>query len=141
MNPSRILIAAPLLFALPAFAQGPPPPGAPHGGPMGGPQFTPAQEINEYLTLDRNADGNLSKDEIPARFQGLITRADTDHDGVVSSEELVQMVSKRFAAKAKHGEERGGPGSPPRGGMPPGDLNEFHSGPRLDAPETSRTLE
>ncbi|MES2439556.1 MAG: EF-hand domain-containing protein [Verrucomicrobiota bacterium] len=93
------------------------PPGPPPGGEMQGPQQTAAEEIKEYLTLDRNGDGNLSKEELSERFQSLITRADSDHDGMVSSEELVQMISLRFAAKAKRGGGRG-PGGPPPGAIP-----------------------
>ncbi|MEO5913947.1 MAG: hypothetical protein ABIS50_06915 [Luteolibacter sp.] len=120
------LITASLLLTHALFAQEPPahrppgpPPGAPPGGEMSGPQQTKEEEIKEYLTLDKNGDGNLSKDEITDRFQSLITRADSNGDGVISSEELAQMVSRRFAAKAKRGNERGGPGGPPPGGMRP----------------------
>ena len=102
-----------ILFLLihPALAQRPP--GPPMGGPDGGkrqPEMTAEEETKAYLTLDKNHDGNLTKDEVPARIQSLFTRADTDGDGTITSEEINAMVAKRFAAKAEH---KGGPGGPP----------------------------
>jgi hypothetical protein len=60
------------------------------GGP-GGPNnemgrgenpMTAEDELKRYLTLDKNNDGKLTKDEVPTRMQSLFTRADSDADGV-----------------------------------------------------------
>lgn len=133
------IVSVLLLFAHPGLAIEAPkppdrPPGPPPGGETQGPQQTATDEIKEYLTLDKNGDGNLTKDEIPGRFQSLITRADANGDGIVSSQELAQMVSLRFAAKAKRGQEHDGPGGPPPGGMPPRDPDDSKPEPRLNTP-------
>ena len=46
---------------------------------------------------------NITKDEVPARMQGLFTRADSNGDGVITKDELDQMVKKRIAAMQRHG--------------------------------------
>lgn len=72
------------------------------------------EEVLRYLSLDQDADGALSKEEVPARMRGLITRADANVNGIITREELEAMVKKRFASmQQRGGGRRGFPGPPP----------------------------
>ncbi len=57
--------------------------------------------------LDRNQDGKLTPDEIPARGKGLFKQIDSDGDGVVTLEEHLQFHKKRFAQQPRRGRQRG----------------------------------
>ncbi len=46
--------------------------------------------------LDRNADGKLSSDEIPARMKANIDAADTDKDGSISQQEFQAALRRRL---------------------------------------------
>ena len=56
--------------------------------------------------MDKNGDGNLSKDEVPERAWAFMSRADKNGDEVLSKEELEAM-------RAAAGSGRGGPGGRP----------------------------
>ena len=59
------------------------------------PQAVRASEIvNRYLTLDRNRDGMISRDEIDSRFHSLFSRADGNRDLVVTPQELEAMLRR-----------------------------------------------
>jgi Ca2+-binding EF-hand superfamily protein len=64
--------------------------------------------VNTLFALDENKDGKLSKEEVPERMQGIFVRADADHDGFLTREELT---------KATAAQDRAG-----RSGGPPPDL-------------------
>lgn len=98
------------------------PPRAP-GGPEGRPSVDIEETIARYMALDANKDGKLSKDELPERMQGLLTRADADSDGVVSKSELEKMVAAQQVPTGGRGGREGGPGGfggPGRRGGPDG---------------------
>ena len=118
-------------------------PGGPGGGPggRGGPSGQPGEgaggrapsaeeTVARYLSLDANKDGKLTKDEVPERMQGFITRADADNDGIVTKEELTKMAEQQasgdgrggFAGPRGAGPGNGGPGGAgaPGGGGPGG---------------------
>jgi Ca2+-binding EF-hand superfamily protein len=108
-------------------------PGGPDGPGERGDSMSAKQQVDRYLSLDKNADGKLTKDEVPARMQGLFTRADANADGILTREELEQMVKKESA-----GNRNGGPGGfggpPPRrdGGQPgenPGETRDAAGSP------------
>ena len=85
------------------------------GGPRGGGNaMNTEQKAARYMSLDKNGDGKLTRDEVPARMQGLFTRADADDDGIITKQELEQLVKKESA-----GRQGGGPGGF-FGGPPPG---------------------
>lgn len=60
--------------------------------------------VNTLFSFDENKDGQLSKTEVPERMQGIFLRADTDHDGLLTRDELT---------KATVAQDRRAPGGPP----------------------------
>ncbi|MDZ4847658.1 MAG: hypothetical protein SGI77_00045 [Pirellulaceae bacterium] len=81
--------------------------GGPGGGGAGGAggASNPEDIVNRFLQFDGNKDNQLSKDELPERMHGLITRADSNNDGIASKDELLAMAKKEMA--------EGGGGRPP----------------------------
>lgn len=59
------------------------------------------------MQFDKNGDGKVTKDEVPAEMQGMIERGDANGDGAVDAAEIEQMRS-RFAPGGG-----GGPGGGP----------------------------
>ena len=57
----------------------------------------PDETVQRLMSLDRNGDGVLSKDEVPERMQGLFARTDTNNDGKITPDEI------RASAKAQNG--------------------------------------
>jgi hypothetical protein len=53
------------------------------------------------MAFDRNGDGRLDREEVPARFQGLFERADTNKDGALTREELKQSASTSMDEAAR----------------------------------------
>lgn len=83
--------------------------GAGAGGPPGMPS---ADEI--FQRLDKNGDGKLTKDEIPAPMAERFAQADTNGDGVITKAELEEARKQMMGA---------GPGGPAaRGGFDPAQL-------------------
>jgi Ca2+-binding EF-hand superfamily protein len=87
--------------------------GGPDGG-RGGNVMSADEEVQRYMTLDKNGDNQLSREEVPARMQGLFSRADRNSDGVITREEIETMAKKRFATMQQHGGSSGGFPGPPR---------------------------
>src|SRR4029077_18277841 len=68
--------------------------------------------VARMMAFDKNKDGKLTRDEITdERLLRLFDQADTNHDGVVTKEELAALAAKMTAY-----EPRGGPGGRPGGG-------------------------
>ena len=112
-----ILVAGISLTAIAAQAQ---PPG---GGRRDDSASTSESFVARLFAFDANKDGKLSKDELTdRRLQGLFDRADSDHDSVVSNEELQALYARESVALQSG--ERGGPadgqGSPRGSGEPGG---------------------
>ncbi len=100
-------------------------PGGERGGPggergRGGPEGDSAGLVNRLMALDKNQDGKLAKDEVEGRMQAIFERADADHDGFATKEEIEKIAS---AAPEGDGPRRGGPGEggPGEGGRGPGE--------------------
>jgi Ca2+-binding EF-hand superfamily protein len=73
----------------------------------------PVEEaVKTYLAFDKNGDGKLSRDEVPERMQGIFQRGDTNHDGVLTADELRAMARAQQPAGGgrEGGEGRGGRG-------------------------------
>ena len=86
------------------------------GGPggQGGPGGRdPEAMVKSLFEFDKNSDGVLTKDELPERMQGLMTRADADNDGKLTKEELTKSASNM---RGPGGERQGGPGGRGPGG-------------------------
>jgi Ca2+-binding EF-hand superfamily protein len=101
-RPARILTAALLVAAAPAFAQTegpefgpsdqlaqmpPPPPPGPGGGP-GGPRPESRRIERMFEMLDVNHDGKLTFDEISSEYKRMIAASDVDGDGAISVDEF-----------------------------------------------------
>lgn len=78
--------------------------------------------------IDWNADGNISVEEFSAQWRTLFARADANHDGVVTADELSRPQMEGPGDGRPPG-GRGGPGGPggggpgrPSGGGPGGGL-------------------
>jgi Ca2+-binding EF-hand superfamily protein len=71
-----------------------------------------ADELTAALmALDANHNGQLEKSEVPDRMQGMFERGDTNHDGVLTRDEIARLAeANRQQANA------GGPGGEGRGG-------------------------
>ena len=81
----------------------------PEGGERGGGEQGVAVSpdlVSTLFSFDENKDGKLSKAEVPERMQGIFLRADADHDGLLTRDELT---------KATVAQERRAPGGPPPG--------------------------
>jgi Ca2+-binding EF-hand superfamily protein len=44
------------------------------------------------MMFDANHNGQLEKSEVPERFQGLFERGDTNHDGILTKEEITALA-------------------------------------------------
>lgn len=86
--------------------------------------------LARVLSFDKNKDGKLTKDEIPERMQGMLTRGDTNDDGALDKEELAKIAASFQGRGGQQGggaegrgpggrgpdggaQGRGGPGGPP----------------------------
>src|SRR5947207_1356265 len=86
-----LLMVGGLVFAAaPAFAQRPGGGERPAAAPAGAEGF-----VSRLMKFDKNKDGKLTKDELTdERLQGLFDRADANHDGVVTADELKALYEK-----------------------------------------------
>ena len=50
----------------------------------------------EYISLNKDADGTLSKDEYLALVEKVFNKADVDHDGTLSVQELKSKSARRL---------------------------------------------
>ena len=79
--------------------------------------------VARMLAFDKNKDGKLTRDEIAdSRMQRAFDRADADHDGVVTKDELTAWATKEAAQDGGRegqgmGPPDGGPGGPGPGGF------------------------
>jgi len=110
---------------------------------------TPDDMVAMLMAFDKNADGKLTKAEVPERMQGMFDRVDTNHDGVLTADEIKAAAAAQpqpTAARPGGGEGRGR-----EGGGPPPDrlfqaLDKDHDGALSSdeiaaAPASLRTLD
>ena len=75
------------------------------------PAESPDSFVADMMAFDSNHDGRLSRSEISdSRLLRLFDRADSNHDGFVTPEELLNLSRKESAEFVPN---RGGPGGPP----------------------------
>jgi Ca2+-binding EF-hand superfamily protein len=92
-----------------------------------------AEELTATLMMfDANHNGQLEKSEVPERMQGLFERGDTNHDGILTRDEIARLAeANRQQANGGGPGGRGGPGGPGGGrgfggeGRGPGGPNGF----------------
>jgi hypothetical protein len=67
--------------------------------------------VTRMMAFDKNHDGKLSKDEVSdERLYRLFDRADANHDGIVTREELTALAAKESSDEGM--DRPGGPGGP-----------------------------
>lgn len=54
--------------------------------------------VKTLMLFDRDGDGTLDRNEVPERMQGLFDRADSNHDGVLTPEELKKLAEAETSA-------------------------------------------
>ena len=59
-----------------------------------------------FQALDADRDGKLTKEELPERMQGLFDRADANHDGVLSADEI-RKSAQTTSTTPRRGSGRG----------------------------------
>jgi Ca2+-binding EF-hand superfamily protein len=69
---------------------------------------TPNDLAQQLMAFDKNRDGVLTPDELPARYQNLFVRADTDHDGKLTPAELRAVAAKQAPPPGLPEEHGGG---------------------------------
>jgi hypothetical protein len=70
------------------------------GTPFAGPARSPAAVIERLMSLDVNADGRVSRDELPERMQRLVVDGDKNADAALDSVEIRALVNA--AAPERH---------------------------------------
>ena len=72
-----------------------------------------------FKKMDKNSDGKLQTDELPAMMRPHLSKADTDGDGELSRAEFTAAMAKfRSGGGGPGGPPGRGPGGPPREGRP-----------------------
>jgi Ca2+-binding EF-hand superfamily protein len=61
----------------------------------------PEALVKQMMLLDANGDGVLTANEVPERMQGLFTRADADHDGKLTPDEIRASVKKQSGPRGR----------------------------------------
>ena len=82
------------------------------GGPR--PNADPSELVATIMAFDKNGDGKLGVNELPARMEALIDRADMNKDGFVSPAELTEYA-RRQSSRGQGLGPQGGPGFRPDG--------------------------
>jgi hypothetical protein len=68
-----------------------------------------------FMAFDRNKDGKLTRNELPERMQGMLARADANHDDALTADEIKAVAAAQPQPTANRGGEgRRGEGGPPR---------------------------
>ena len=52
----------------------------------------PAAVLDRILSFDANADNRISRDELPERMEGLVSRGDRNQDGFLTANEIAPLV-------------------------------------------------
>ena len=66
--------------------------------------------VKMLMAFDANADGKLTRDELPARFQGIFDRGDENKDGFLTPDEIRKVASAQAGPPERAGREEHGEG-------------------------------
>jgi Ca2+-binding EF-hand superfamily protein len=70
--------------------------------------------VKTLMAFDKNGDGQLTREEVPERMQGLFERADINKDGILTADEIRKSAQAATASGGRGpGEERGASGRGP----------------------------
>jgi Ca2+-binding EF-hand superfamily protein len=86
--------------------------------------------VATLMAFDKNKDGKISRDELPARMQSMMDRGDTNHDGVLTVDEI-RVIAKAQVAQNAEEDRRERPqreGGPPRQDPVTAALDTNHDG-------------
>ena len=53
---------------------------------------SPTVVLDRILWFDANADNRISRDELPERMEGLVSRGDRNQDGFLTPEEIIPLI-------------------------------------------------
>ena len=53
---------------------------------------SPTAVLDRILSFDANADNRISRDELPERMEGLVSRGDRNQDGFLTAEEIIPLI-------------------------------------------------
>lgn len=57
--------------------------------------------VKQLMQFDKNGDGYLTQDELPERMQGLLARADANHDGKLAPDEIRASAAKSSGPRGR----------------------------------------
>ena len=60
--------------------------------------LNPTAVLDRLLSFDANADNRISRDELPERMEGLVSRGDRNQDGFLTPDEIVPLVDIQSSA-------------------------------------------
>lgn len=128
----------------PEMAGGPGRPRGPRDGGPGGEADGRQSVVERIQGFDKNNDGKLTKDEVPARMQRIVARYDKNKDAVLDQQELAAMSEQLAASVPERSGPRGRggfdgpPGVGPRGG---GQRGGGRGGPGGGPPSPEQTIQ
>ena len=61
--------------------------------------LSPTAVLDRILSFDVNADNLISRDELPERMEGLVSRGDRNQDGVLTPNEIIPLIDIRSAPR------------------------------------------
>lgn len=94
--------------------------GAQGGGQAINPEIMVQQLVMRTLQMDRDGDGQLSRDEIPLQVRNVVSRFDADQDGSLDRAELILMAQQQVAMMTRGGRGQAGQGQPNQAQPGPG---------------------
>lgn len=82
-------------------------PGGPGGEGRRSSAADVADQVGRLMAFDKNGDGKLAPDELPERMRSIVTRADANHDGFATKEELTALITSQASREPSRGPEGG----------------------------------
>lgn len=92
------------------------------------PEIMVQQLVMRTLQMDRDGDGQLSRDEIPLQLRNVVARFDADQDGSLDRAELILMAQQQVAMMTRGGRGQAGQGQPGQAQPGQGQPNQAQPG-------------